>query len=121
MKIPNRKPDRKNERGNDIYDSFIFGTDRYIFDFDLCSHRNGWRQYDTDQDAPYFGVWVNPDRYLVVTYAEGDLSIVDCHNKEGLRAELASMAEFYGPPPAAFTVIDSENNVTKYIDSRPEL
>ena len=32
---------------------------------------------DTDQDAWYFGVWVHPITRRVVTYAEGDVTIVD--------------------------------------------
>lgn len=26
-------------------------TDRYFFDFTVCTNENGWEQFDTDQDA----------------------------------------------------------------------
>lgn len=44
-----------NERGNTIFRSF-HPADRYQFDFNLCSKKKGWKQYDTSQDAWYFGV-----------------------------------------------------------------
>lgn len=102
--------------------SMFFGpnADRYEFDFNLCSHKDGWQQYDTDQDASYFGVWVHMEGRLVVTFAEGDLTAVVCEDNAHLKAQLDSMAEFYGDPPPAFRVIDVEKGtMTHYFDIRP--
>jgi len=107
-----------NKRGNTIQRSF-HPTDRYKFDFQLCTKVKGWRQYDTNQDAFYFGVWVHPEKRVILTYAEGDISIVSCPTEESYHAELKSMAEFYGPPPPAYTVIHANGNVTKVYDERP--
>jgi hypothetical protein len=53
---------------------------------------------------------------------EGDLIIVDCPTVESFKAELAHMAEFYGEPPPAFVVIDTDTgNVTEVYDKRPEV
>jgi len=49
--------------------------DRYTFDFNSCSHKKGFAQVDTSQDASYFGTWANPFSLRIVTYAEGDITI----------------------------------------------
>jgi len=108
-----------NIRGNKIDRGFAPG-DRYKYDFDMCSKENGWIQYDTDQDAWYFGVWVHPGKMQVFTYAEGDTTLVTCKSLDSYKAELANMAEFYGDPPPAFIAYDFENNTrTKVYDTRP--
>ena len=108
-----------NERGNTIERSWR-STERYEFDFKLCTKANGWVQFDTSQDAWYFGVWVHPEKREIVTYAEGDITRVKCPTEESYHAELKSMAEFYGAPPPAFTVIDPvKRTITKIYDERP--
>jgi hypothetical protein len=110
---------RKNSRGNQIVDLWRH-TERYEFDFERCAPKKGWKQYDTSQDAWYFGVWVHKERRLILTYAEGDISIVKCPTEESYHAELKNMADFYGPPPPAFTTIDyPSGHVTKFYDERP--
>jgi ABC-type transport system substrate-binding protein len=73
------------------------------FDWKINSKKyqkeKGWKQYDTSQDAWYFGVWVHPEKRVIITYAEGDITVVRCPTNESYHAELKSMAEFYGPPP----------------------
>ena len=109
---------RTNEYGNAVRSMFVDGS-RYPFDERLL--KNGFRQYDTDQDAWYFGVWVHVERREVWTYCEGDVSVVECPTLEGFRAELQHMADFYGPPPPAFTVLDLDaKTVTRVYDTRPE-
>lgn len=109
-----------NERGNTVFRSF-HSTERYRFDFQLCTTSKGWKQYDTDQDAWYFGVWVHVEKRVILTYAEGDISVVKCPTEESYHAELAHMAGFYGPPPPAFVLIDPEKNMrTNVYDKRPE-
>jgi len=98
----------------------FYDTDRYVMDFSGLLQR-GWQQYDTDQDAAYFGVWVNKETREVVTYAEGDWSLGTSPTDEEFTAQLASMAEYYGEAPPAFTVIDPEaNTVTKVYSARPQ-
>lgn len=95
--------------------------DRYAFDFG-GPLKEGWEQYDTDQDAYYFGVWVNLKTRETLTYSEGDWTLVSCANDEILRAELAHAAEFYGNPPPAMVAIDTETGqVTEYYSKRPEV
>jgi hypothetical protein len=119
---PDRQPDRINERGNYIYDNFCH-ADRYKYDFHLCKRSDGWIQYDTTQDAWYFGVWVNEKKRLVVTYAEGDVSICYCLTTQSFKEELKAMAEFYGDPPPAAIGIDRDGSVTHFFDpdARPEI
>ncbi len=80
-----------NKRGNQIERGSNMGGDRYGYGFKGCSHKNGWIQYDTDQDAWYFGIWVHPEKKLVFTYAEGDTTLVTCPTEESFKAELASL------------------------------
>ena len=110
---------RKNNRGNQIMDLWRH-TERYEFDWEHCTSKKGWKQYDTSQDAWYFGVWVHPERRLILTYAEGDITIVRCPTEESYHAELKNMAEFYGVPPPAWVGIDVPGGqVTEYYDKRP--
>ena len=46
--------------------------DRYDFDFRLCRSINGWAQFDTSQDASYYGNWVNPLTLEMASHCEGD-------------------------------------------------
>ncbi len=107
-----------NERGNIVERSFL-DADRYLFDFRLCSPQKGWKQYDTNQDAWYFGVWVHPERREILTYAEGDVISIKCPTIQSFQAELNVMAEFYGDPPPAFTVIRPDGKRTRFYDKRP--
>ena len=110
-----------NDRGNEVFRGFSPG-DRYQYDFGPCSRQKGWTQYDTDQDAHYFGVWVHVKDRMVFTYCEGDTILVKCPSLESFRAELSSMAEFYGDPPPAMRVIDADGSLTEVYDpdARPE-
>lgn len=84
-----------NERGNAVAREFA-PADRYVYDFKICTPAKGWEQYDTDQDAHYFGVWVNKARRQVFTYCEGDLVCVTCPTVESFNAEIAYMNAYYG-------------------------
>lgn len=91
---------------------------RYGYDGALLPR--GWKQYDTREDAWYFGVWVNSEENSIFCYAEGDRAFTQCENKEEFKAELARMAEFYGDPPPAFSVIDLEAGTYQEVyDVRP--
>ena len=108
--------DNLNERGNKVERAYDLMRDRYYYDFDRCK---GWKQFDTDQDAWYFGVWVNTITWEILTFAEGDETLITCFTEEGYHAELADMSKFYGKAPPAFKVIDSEGKLTYHYDSRP--
>ena len=107
-----------NALGNTVAYEFVGPfRERYHYDSQLLPL--GYQQYDTDQDASYFGVWVHVEDRKILTFAEGDETIVDCPTAESFAAELTSMAECYGDPPPAFTVLDSDGTVTHVFDERP--
>lgn len=108
-----------NDRGNKVTREFCPAS-RYTYDFGACSPERGWKQYDTDQDAPYFGVWVHVADRKVFTYCEGDCILVECPTPEGFKAELDSMEAFYGSPPPAAIVIGANGTVTHVFDERPK-
>ncbi len=102
-----------NKRGNLVIKSFE-STERYKWDAilawgkDYCppelEYIGGWKQFDTDQDAWYFGFWVDLENWMTFNYAEGDLYLVVCGTKESFQMELLDAEEFYGSPPPAWTV-----------------
>lgn len=108
-----------NERGNTVLNLGLHCCERYFYDFQLCTPEEGWEQYDTSQDAWYFGVWVQTNVRWILTYAEGDLSLVQCATQESFQAELKSMADFYGEAPAAIVAVAPDGSVTRYFSSRP--
>lgn len=106
-----------NARGNAIVRSFHFGRERYHYDAKLLAE--GFKQYDTDQDAWYFGVWVHLERREIVSFAEGDEDVVTCPTQESFVAELRHMQEFYGDPPPAIRVITDKGDLVHLYDTRP--
>lgn len=102
--------------GNRICRSFG-PEDRYVFDARLL--KEGWRQYDTTQDASYFGVWVHENEMKILTFAEGDVMLVECQTPESFAREIEHMDAYYGPPPPSFTVLDTEGKVIRLYDERP--
>lgn len=114
-----------NERGNEVYRDFDADKklgirsqreDRYYYDFTALK---GWRQYDTDQDASYFGVWVDVPNRMTFTYAEGDRCLVICPTLDSFKAELADAAAFYGPAPAACRCYGLDGSEQMIYDTRP--
>ena len=105
-----------NERGNTVLRSFM-STERYRFDFKLCTRGKGWEQYDTSQDAWYFGVWINKKLLQIQTYAEGDITMVTCPDAAHFNAEIKSMNEFYEEGFVAKT-IDMDAKMTVYRQDR---
>jgi hypothetical protein len=77
-----------------VDDYFTAGPerDRYAFDFEHVGR--DWYQWDTCQDAHYYGVWVNPALLEMITYAEGDIYHVQCFDADNYRAELANLERF---------------------------
>lgn len=70
--------------------SFIIDGDRYAFDAKLTTS-NGYAQIDTDQDAWYYGNWCNPWKREIVTYAEGDLTIITAETDEEFVKQIRDM------------------------------
>lgn len=93
----------------------FMSSDRYCIDFAEDFRAEGWEQFDTDQDASYYGVWVNRTKFLTLSYAEGDWTLVVCKDRDSYNREVARMIEFHGegfiakgidldPPQATVTV-----------------
>ena len=94
-----------------------FGAEsRYFFDNLLLDQ--GFRQFDTEQDAHYFGVWINKKTRTMVTYAEGDLTVTYCPSDSAYSAELKALCEFHRPG-CAFKTIGPEG-ITEYFEDRAE-
>ena len=66
-------------------------ADRYLYDFGLCSVKNGFAQVDTSQDASYFGTWANPFKFVIFNYCEGDCYTTKCDNEKEFVAEMKSI------------------------------
>lgn len=82
--------------GSRIYRFTEGGGERYLIDFADQFTAEGWMQFDTDQDASYFGVWVNPQRRAILNFCEGDWSVQEADSIEVYNAEIAYMCQFYG-------------------------
>ena len=85
-----------NSRGNTVVRANRQNCERYWFDFDDDFRAAGWLQFDTNQDAWYYGVWVNPQTLRTLTYAEGDVYLAICPDAEHYNAEIKRMCEFHG-------------------------
>jgi len=72
--------------------SFFNFRERYYYDEKLPA---GWEQHDTWQDAPYFGVWVNKELRQILTFAEGDETLVSAPDDDAFAAEYEEMVNFY--------------------------
>ncbi len=107
-----------NKRGNQVERSWL-PTERYRWDFSEKFTSAGWEQYDTDQDAWYFGVWINKKLLQTQSYAEGDITLVKCPDVAHFNAEIKSMNEFYGEGFVAKT-IDHDGQRTVYRQDRNE-
>lgn len=110
------KKGEQNERGNTIYRMFM-PDERYMVDFADDFTEAGWLQFDTDQDAHYFGVWVNPSKLLTLNYCEGDWTLVECSDVQHYNAEIQDAIEFYGEGRICL-VVDADNNATEYRQER---
>lgn len=67
--------------------------DRYRYDA-LLAPNHGWAQFDTAQDAWYYGNWVNPHSLSTFTYAEGDTCLTECETVEEFVDWVRQMSEF---------------------------
>lgn len=123
-------PMERNERGNEIYrdadaDQKLGvrrGDCRYYYDFEALS-TDDWRQWDTRNDASYWGMWVNLKARMTFTYCEGDRTLVVCEDDAHLKAELDDAVRFYGEAPPAWIAFSQDETGawtrTEYYDTRP--
>ena len=77
-------------------------SDRYSFDFGLCTTANGFAQIDTRQDASYFGTWSAPAKRTIVNFCEGDVTTTVCETDAEFVQQLRELAAWnaergYGP------------------------
>ena len=84
-----------NDQGNTVVHRHR-SADRYIFDFDDDFCAAGWRQFDTDQDASYYGVWVNSRLLRTLSYCEGDVYLAVCQDAQHYNAEIKALCAFHG-------------------------
>lgn len=110
----------RNGRGN-VVARYFLPVDQDLYDFKICIRPDGWAQYETNQDAHDFGIWVHLENRYVFTYGEGDLTLTICGSIESLRAELQAIGEFHGPPAPRFVIVDDDGTVTEFYDKRPEV
>ncbi len=89
---------------------------RYYYDWEALP---GWRQYDTTQDAAYFGVWVDVPGRRTFTYCEGDRALVICPTVESFKLELADMERCYGAAPASVRCYGDDGSQALLYDARP--
>lgn len=84
------------------FDTHVPG-ERYDYDFGVCSYANGFAQIDTEQDASYYGNWINPTERKLVCFAEGDLATIAFDNDEEM---VKWMATWKASPNLGFKGID---------------
>jgi hypothetical protein len=60
---------------------FLF-RERYYYDFNQCTPSKGWAQFDSQQDASYYGTWVNPSTCQILRFAEGDETLETYDDQE---------------------------------------
>jgi hypothetical protein len=94
-------------------------TNRYYFDFKKCTIKNGFGQIDTDQDAWYFGTWANPTEFLIVNYAEGDVTIQEAENEKEFKNAIIELKTWNEENGFKFIGIDpgfNESLKNQFID-----
>ncbi|WP_323943747.1 hypothetical protein [Aeromonas hydrophila] len=94
-------------------------ADRYYYDRTLLAQ--GWQQYDTEEDAWYFGIWTHTEKLETFTYAEGDTSHVIAPNVEAFRAELARLYQYHPQAPAFISIDPQAGVVTRHFETKPEV
>ncbi|MBL0665587.1 hypothetical protein JD488_02545 [Aeromonas jandaei] len=94
-------------------------ADRYYYDRTLLAQ--GWQQYDTEEDAWYFGIWIHTEKLETFTYAEGDTSHVIAPNVEAFRAELARLYQYHPQAPAFISIDPEAGVVTRHFEAKPEV
>ncbi|MBJ7017101.1 hypothetical protein [Vibrio cholerae] len=92
---------------------------RYYYDRMLLA--KGWQQYDTEEDAWYFGIWIHTEKLETFTYAEGDTSHVIAPSVEAFRTELARIYQCHPQTPAFISIDPEAGVVTRHFEAKPEV
>lgn len=109
---------RTNERGNKVESDFYFDAARYYWDLgEGFKGVSGWDQYDTDQDASYFGVWINKITLQTFTYCEGDTTLITCPDVAHFNDEIENMNQYYSEGRIV-RIIDTSGKVTDLVQDR---
>ena len=85
------KKDQAEREGFTVEFFFCGDSERCRYNMDNVHIGLGFYQFDTSQDAIYFGTWVNPSGLQVLQYAEGDISLVTCKSVQDYENQLAKM------------------------------
>lgn len=114
-----------NDRGNTIHRLHL-PDDRYCIDFAEDFRECGFEQFDTDQDAHYFGVWLSRKKRIALSYCEGDWTLVSCQDDAHYFAEVQSYIDFHKAGSVA-RVIGSDGSMvvveqdrSKFLSDTPE-
>jgi hypothetical protein len=110
-----QQPAEIKPNGNRLH-RFFFHTERYVVDF--APDFGGWEQFDTSQDAWYFGVWVHPGRFMVLTYCEGDWCLAVCEGPAQYNIEIEDCIRFYDEGESARTIDFRTGATTIYRQDR---
>lgn len=70
-------------------------SNRYTYDFNICTTDKGWAQIDTPEDAEYFGNWINPFQMKIFSYVEGDTTEIIADSADELVKEFEILVAFY--------------------------
>lgn len=70
-------------------------SDRYKYDFRQCKSSAGWAQLDTKQDASYFGNWINPLTFELMSYCEGDTTHTKCESEADFIATVRECVQWH--------------------------
>lgn len=84
-------------------------VERYCIDFGAL--QLGWEQFDTDQDAPYFGVWTHDKQREVLTVCEGDWTLSRYNDQAAYATALEQLREYYGKAPPECRVIGADGEI----------
>jgi len=71
-----------------------------------CFDNKGYAQLDTTEDAWYYGHWIDFKNLKIISYAEGDVSIETCENKEEFKELLKKTVDFLKFKTESFKGID---------------
>tara|TARA_R100001443_G_scaffold4759_1_gene13340 strand:- start:53 stop:403 length:351 start_codon:yes stop_codon:yes gene_type:complete len=71
-----------------------------------CFDNKGYAQLDTSEDAWYYGHWIDFKNLKIISYAEGDVSIETCENKEEFKKLLKKTVDFLKFKTESFKGID---------------
>ena len=104
-------------RDGTVLHRMFLPSERYVIDFAPDFQSGGWRQFDTDQDAAYFGVWYSAPQRLVLTYCEGDWTLEVAEDAEAMAAAVKRLCDFYREG-FVFKAMDADGTLTTFVQDR---